>query len=284
MIIESLRTISLALSLIGMTGCLIQNSFPTAKLQYPEYAPGTASAEPSPSSWCVATSGAVTRKNTVNCLKDGGQVFDSISAAKSYSEALAEIETAPINDKAIKDRSFADAIDRELAQSAKPPEKPVQRTACTSSDWRHSASRDEMTGKTQGFATSKGAQPTRRMDFPYRDVHGWLGFGCDGENEWAFIGFSTSPNITDDDTEDGYNVIRTRIKWDDEIETVRFTQDWGSKFLDFSNDKRAIDKFISANKVLLELRWHGSGSVYFPFSLRCSTNAILDAREICNNE
>ena len=147
--------------------------------------------------------------------------------------------------------------------------------------WDVSTSKDEMTGEVSSYCSSPSTSPTETMSFPYGDTKGWLGIGCDGESEWVYAGFTIEPNLQDTDIGDGYNSIRTRIKFDDEIETVNLIQTWNSKFLHFSNDKDIIDKIMKANTVLLELKWYGEGSVYFRFSGGGSTKAINQIRASC---
>jgi len=76
-----------ASSLIGCVRASAPNSYPTAKLNYPDYAPRTTARKPSTSSWCVTTNGQMTRKNTKACLSDGGKTFSSMSAAKRYASS-----------------------------------------------------------------------------------------------------------------------------------------------------------------------------------------------------
>jgi hypothetical protein len=71
-----------------------------------------------------------------------------------------------------------------------------------------------MTGATQVFAASPTVGPTQRIGPPYGGVEAWLGVGCDRKSEWAYIGFNVAPNLTDTETESGYNRIFTRIKWE----------------------------------------------------------------------
>lgn len=147
--------------------------------------------------------------------------------------------------------------------------------------WDVSTSKDEMTGEVSSYCSSKLTPPTKAMSFPYADVKGWLGVGCDGDSEWVYAGFTVPPNLQDTQIGDGYNSFSTRIKFDDEIETVRMTQDWTSKFVHFTADKDIIDKILKANTILLELNWYGSGKTYFKFSGAGSTNAITKIRESC---
>ncbi len=157
----------------------------------------------------------------------------------------------------------------------------VLSTVAVSAQWTTSTSVDEMTGHTSAYAHSPKAKPTERMGFPYSDIQAWLGFGTDGVDEWAYVGFSTAPNLTGTNTQDGYDSFGTRVKWDDNLETVGFTQIWGSSFIHFQDYDGAIAKMISGNTVLVELKWYGEGKVYFRFPLSGSTAAIAKARAAC---
>ena len=121
------------------------------------------------------------------------------------------------------------------------------------------------------------------MAFPYGDTKGWLGVGCDGTSEWVYVGFTNAPNLNDTEIEQGYNLITTRIKWDDKVENISLTQDWGSKFLHFRDDSNIIQKITKSNSVLLELNWHGQGKTYFKFSLSKSSAALDKIRNECKN-
>lgn len=147
--------------------------------------------------------------------------------------------------------------------------------------WTATTSTDEMTGKKTAYAFSPTVASKRKMGFPYRDVAAWLGVGCDGKSEWAYIGFNSAPNLADTETEDGYNRINTRIKWNNHLEKVTLTQDWGASFIHFVSDKSAITKIITSNAALLELKWHGEQPTYFEFSLNGSSAALKRMRGMC---
>lgn len=147
--------------------------------------------------------------------------------------------------------------------------------------WETSASIDKMTGKRQVFASSPTIGATEKMDFPYQDVAAWLGVGCDGKNEWAYIGFTKAPNLTDTETEHGYNRISTRIKWDDAVQNVELIREWGASFLHFQSDRQAIAKMSSSKSALLELKWYGQNHPYFRFSLDGAAKAISEIRKQC---
>lgn len=157
----------------------------------------------------------------------------------------------------------------------------IKQQVAPKTSWTHSTSKDEMTGKKMAFASSVSTTPTKLMSFPYHDTIAWLGVGCDGKTEWAFVGFNESPNLTDTDTEDGYNVIKTRIKWDGKVENISMTQKWGAKFIHFEKDRSIISKISKSKSVLLELHWHGEQPSYFDFPLKGSSAALKKIRELC---
>ncbi len=82
----------------------------------------------------------------------------------------------------------------------------------------------------------------------------------------------------------GYSVSENRIKFDDEIMTMRMIQQSGNdNFLHFSGreEVEVISRFMIHTTVKLELAWFGEGKVYFEYSLEGSSDAIRRAREIC---
>lgn len=149
-------------------------------------------------------------------------------------------------------------------------------------DWKTTSSKDEMTGKTSYYASSKVSYPRPMMKFPYSDVDSWIGVGCDGKDEWVYFGFSNDPNLTNTSTEDGYSVISTRLKWDDKVENVDLTQDWGSRFIHFRDDKKALSNLKNSKNIKLELQWHSQDKVYFNYSLRGSSKAIQEIQQKCS--
>jgi hypothetical protein len=154
-----------------------------------------------------------------------------------------------------------------------------------SSEWNISFDKDEMTGDKSAYLSSDFVYPTERMNFPYRNTKAWLGMGCNGVSEWIYVGFNPAPNLTDIEIErGGYNSIDTRIKFDDDkVEYTTFIQDWGSKFLSFTNDEYIISNIAKSNTLLLELKWYGNGKTYFRFPLKGSSNAIRKIRNFCNS-
>ncbi|MCB2200986.1 hypothetical protein KQI63_16420 [bacterium] len=145
--------------------------------------------------------------------------------------------------------------------------------------WNTSSSVDEMTNVATWYLSSDEIKPTRKLDFPYNDLQSWLGIGTDGNNEWVYIGLTSDPNLEDAKAMAAYELIKTRIKWDDKIEEVQMTHDYGSKFLHFVTDSSVISKIGKYNTCLIEIKIYGQGSVYFRFSLDGSSKAINKLRE-----
>jgi zinc-ribbon domain len=149
--------------------------------------------------------------------------------------------------------------------------------------WRTSTSVDKMTGKRQVFATSPTVPPNETMEFPYRDVTAWMGVGCDGKSEWVFIGFSKAPNLTDTEAQSGgYSTFSTRIKWDESLQNVALTQEWGAEFLHFQDGRQGISKITASNSALLELKWYGQNHPYFNFPLDGAAASVTEMRKQCS--
>jgi len=149
--------------------------------------------------------------------------------------------------------------------------------------WTSHESTDAMTEEKRSFASSPVVPPVNRMGSPYSRVTMSLHIGCDADSEWIYFAASEKPNIADDETESGYNVIRTRLRWDEEVVETRLTQSWGERFLRVSYTHRddAIARVIASSVVRLELNWFGEGRVYFDVPLRGSSAAVAEARARC---
>ena len=138
-------------------------------------------------------------------------------------------------------------------------------------EWRAWSSTDEMSGAVRKGVVSAWTKPTRAMSFPYADARGVAGLACDGRG--AYFRFSSPPNVSQDDTEDGYNVSRLRVRFDATPPTrIGFTQVWGSNQLT-TNDAAVRKGILSAKEMLLEIPWHGQGNVVFRFDLAGSAAA-----------
>lgn len=149
--------------------------------------------------------------------------------------------------------------------------------------WGTFDSSDEMSGDKSSYAVSPKTTPTRQMGFPYQGVKAQLAVGCDGSSEWAYLHFTESPNLSNTKTKDGYNLVKTRVRWDDNVVNEEMSQDWGAQFIHFQNRAAAISKIAGSSSVMVELDWHGEGAVRFPFTLNGSSAAIQKIRSECAN-
>lgn len=178
--------------------------------------------------------------------------------------------------------SIAQSSSSRSSPSSSDGSSSARRTASPDPAWTHFTSKDEMTGKLSAYASSPKVSPNSRMDFPYADTKAWIAVGCDNKSEWTYFGFTNAPNLNDTDIQDGRNIVRTRIRWDETVENTSLTQKWGAAFLHFRNGKSAIARIAGSKSVLLELDWHGQSSVYFKFTLNGSSKAIKDIRKLCS--
>ena len=152
--------------------------------------------------------------------------------------------------------------------------------------WTSAATRDPMTNQEVVVASSPNVVPSQEMDFPYKDIHAWMAYMCDGKDEWVYFGFSTTPNIDNaEPTESGFSHFRTRVRWGTEIKNVEMSQKWGASVISFSdggNDAvKRLARSTAADSLLLELSWFGNGSVYFNFPLEGAAEAIARAKGSC---
>lgn len=180
-----------------------------------------------------------------------------------------------------------DASNQALTSDASPEEAPQFKPKIKPKPlpkWDISTSTDTMTGQIRAYASSPLVRPNSPMDFPYTDARGNMGIGCDRESEWAYFVFTMTPNLDDTRNSDGHNILQARVRWDDVIQEVDLSQKWGSEVLHFSDNADAIERIARADSVLLELHWYGEGRVYFDFTLRGSSAAIEEIRQICNQQ
>lgn len=147
--------------------------------------------------------------------------------------------------------------------------------------WDYRQSQDEMTGEMRIFTTSPLRAPKHSLGFPYQNLKAWLGVGCKAGSEWAYVGLTSTPILSNTETHSGYVTFSPRIRWDDRVETVDMIQEWGKQSLHFKDGKAAIWNMMTAKEVLLELEWYGSGQIYFSFPLANSEATIRKALTRC---
>jgi len=121
------------------------------------------------------------------------------------------------------------------------------------------------------------------MEFPYSDTESWIGIGCDGASEWVYAGFTNAPNLTNNEPQSGgYSRVPARARWNDAVENLTMTQEFGAAFIHFQRDASVIQKMAESSSFLLELSWYGEGSVVFEYSLNGSSSAIDNMRASCS--
>jgi len=151
-------------------------------------------------------------------------------------------------------------------------------------EWSTSIERDTATGKRTGYAFSDNATAKEKMKSPYAGIEAWLGVGCVGFQEWAYVGFSDTPKLDKTIAESGHSLIRTKIRWDGKAEDVELTQDPGSSVLHFHDDRAVISEIARSYTVVLDLNWHGEGRRHFEFSLKGSSAALARIRRACSGK
>ena len=125
------------------------------------------------------------------------------------------------------------------------------------------------------------SKPTRSLSFPNHDLANQVVYQCNDEHwESVHVHFSSTPNITNDETKDGYNISRSRVKWDDRDPiTIELTQRWGSRNL--VPDNPSPRSVMRSSTLLMEFEIYGQGKVAFKYDLAGSTKAINEARRVC---
>lgn len=151
-------------------------------------------------------------------------------------------------------------------------------TTFANEKWRTIFSEDAMTGAIIWGAVSPKVGSLKQMSFPYGDTNVYLVVASNGEREWAYFQFNGSPNLSNTQTRNGYDDIRTRIKWDDDLEYIALSQSWGSSILNILDSEKAISQIASSSVVLLELDWYGEGKVHFSIPLTGSFDALKTVR------
>ena len=150
------------------------------------------------------------------------------------------------------------------------------------SDWEQTQNKDEMTGKEMFYIFTDWASPKYPMSFPYSKTKSVIAIACNKNGFLSYFNFTSQPNINNSETKDGYNKIVTRIKFDDTLEDIALTQDWGSKSLFVYNEKAFIKSIENTNEILLELSWHGNSRVYFKYFTEGASKEIKRLKSKCN--
>ena len=129
-----------------------------------------------------------------------------------------------------------------------------------------------------GDRSSNGAEssqlgPETPMGWPYNDIKGQIFVQCRGPMTW--IRFTDSPNLTGDETKDGYSVSYLSVRLDGQTTRWRVTQNWGDN--DLNLPRSAINAFRRSKTFEIILPWYGEGNVRFKWDLTGSSEMISEA-------
>lgn len=138
----------------------------------------------------------------------------------------------------------------------------------TPPDWSTYAHRTDLENKKQASVRSKTVPSDLPMDFPYNNTKSEMVIAKDEHSTWAYIEFTTPPNIVGDETKDGYNIIKANVYIDGVKETATLTQEWGSKILYFKYPNWLVKKLKSSNSFRINIRWHGNPEAVWSFSCK----------------
>ncbi len=150
------------------------------------------------------------------------------------------------------------------------------------SAWTVFESTDEMTGKTSVYLSSENGTTTRPMDFPYTGTRSSINLGCNANDIWSYFWFSSKPNISNDLTESGYSRSKSRIRFDNTLDTISLTQEWGSKFMHVTYENWFIDKLKQRKTVKLELNWHAQNNTIFEYNVHGFVPAYTNFKQKCS--
>ena len=184
------------------------------------------------------------------------------------NQASAERDKRAKQDKAERDRELAATEKKRREDILNPP-------------WRLLRSKDEMTNEESIYIRSSSFSSISPMEFPYQSVTSWIGIGCKKDSRWVYIGFSESPNLSNTQTEDGYNTFRTKVRFDDVVETLSFTQKWAADFIYPKNDEQFIRKLSASKNVRLALEWYGQREVYFDYQMHQFDKVLGEMKSDC---
>lgn len=176
---------------------------------------------------------------------------------------------------------LADSSNKTTVAASQPIVNPASATVDLPK-WNTRISVDKITGKVSAYASSPTSIPDSSLG-AYRGMKSWIGVGCDKDSEWAYIGFSRRPILNGTQTHSGYSSLNARVRWGKQATTIKMTQDWGDRFLHFSNGKSAIGNLAASSNLLLELDFYSEGKRYFKYSLNGSSAAIKSIRSTCRS-
>lgn len=173
-------------------------------------------------------------------------------------------------------------LDKVNFYAGKIDEKEKQKAIGKLPKWSTSTGKDKMTDEQRFFAFSPSVVSVEPMNFPYNDVRSSIAVGCDSGNEsWSYLTFSKQPNLTNTTNHSGFVKVDLRLKFDDQVESMEFIQTWGDKALYVEDSSLFIERIKTANKLLIELNWHGQSGVYYEYTLRNAKASIDEISTKC---
>lgn len=145
--------------------------------------------------------------------------------------------------------------------------------------WKTGVKRNEFGELITKTAYSYEVEPSVKMDFPYHDVTGKIVYTC---SENFLIEFSTQPNVTNDETMNGFNVNSYRIRVDGEvIENQDGMQTWGDNEIRFYGNYPSFEpnprEFFDGDTFAISIPWYGEGNVVFEWDTTFADEAIYRA-------
>lgn len=152
-----------------------------------------------------------------------------------------------------------------------------------SAQWVNSETEDVMTGRKSSFATSPPTKPLTRIDFPYEGVISKISVGCSKYGYWwVILKLSSSLPLTPDYMSGVYGVVKTKVKYNDDLEDVTVQQRINSDIIAFRKPAYVIDKIKTNSTLLLELILYNGEKVHFRYDLKGSSISIDSARKTCS--
>jgi len=157
----------------------------------------------------------------------------------------------------------------------------------SASEWTLSNDVDDFDGKVSWFAISPEVGPDTKMSFLDEDTKSHLFYACSngpqGFSEGALLLFSNTFLLDNEefDFDSGARLVKSRVKWDDTLETVKLRVVSGQDVLRFRDSEQAINAIKSHNTLRIELHWVGSGRVLFTYSLNGAKKTIEQAHANC---
>jgi hypothetical protein len=108
-------------------------------------------------------------------------------------------------------------------------------TSTMLSAWEASVDKDVMSGEKTCYVVGKWTKSMERMAFPYQGTKQAIGVGVKKDSVYVYFAHNIQPNLTDDKVEDGFSEATRRVKFDDNVEEYRQTQDFGSAYIHIAN-------------------------------------------------